>query len=100
MQIPLQITMRDMDHSEVLGQAIQDQVAKLERFHDHITRCRVTVEQTGRHQLQGRQFTVRVDLRVPGREIVASRDHHEDVHVALREAFDSARRQLDGSGKD
>ncbi len=97
MQIPLQITMRDMDHSEVLGKAIQDQVAKLERYNDRITRCRVTVEQTGRHQLQGRHFTVRVDLRIPGREIVASRDHHEDVYVALRDAFDSARRQLEGS---
>lgn len=96
MQIPLQITMRDMDHSDALGRAIEEQVAKLERFNDRITRCRVTVEQLGRHQLQGRHYTVHVDLRVPGREIVASRDHHEDVYVALREAFESARRQLEG----
>jgi ribosomal subunit interface protein len=95
MQIPLQITMREMDRSDALDAAIQEQVRRLERFHDRITRCRVTVEQLSRHQQQGRQFAVKVDLRVPGREIVASRDHHEDVYVALRDAFDSARRQLD-----
>ena len=95
MQIPLQITMRDMDRSEVLDAAIQEQVRKLERFHDRITRCRVTIEQLSRHQQQGRQFTAKVDLRIPGREIVASHDHHEDVYVALRDAFDSARRQLE-----
>lgn len=95
MQIPLQITIRDMDRSDALDSVIQEQVARLERFHDRITRCRVTVEQLGRHQQQGRQFAVKVDLRIPGREIVASHDHHEDVYVALREAFDSARRQLE-----
>ena len=95
MQIPLQITMREMDRSDALDAAIQDQMRKLERFHDRITRCRVTIEQLGRHQQQGRQFAAKVDLRIPGREIVASHDHHEDVYVALRDAFDSARRQLE-----
>jgi cold shock CspA family protein len=38
---------------------------------------------------------VKVDLRVPGREIVASADHGEDVYVALRDAFDAAKRQLE-----
>ncbi len=95
MQIPLQITMREMDRSEALNATIQEHVAKLEKFNDRITRCRVTVEQLGRHQQQGRHFAVRIDLRVPGREIVASRDHDEDVYVALREAFDAARRQLE-----
>jgi ribosome-associated translation inhibitor RaiA len=42
---------------------------------------------------------VRVDLRVPGREIVASREHHEDVYVALRDAFESAHRQLEDTGR-
>jgi cold shock CspA family protein len=38
---------------------------------------------------------VSIDLRVPGKEIVANRDHHEDVYVALRDAFDAAKRQLE-----
>jgi ribosomal subunit interface protein len=94
MQIPLQITMRDIERSDALDGAIEDHAAKLEQLHPRITRCRVTVEQIRRHHQQGRHFAVRIDVRVPGREIVATRDHDEDVYVALRDAFDSARRQL------
>ena len=100
MQIPLQITMRDMDRSDALDTAINEHSAKLEQFHSRITRCRVTVEQTHRHHQQGRHFTVKVDLRVPGREIVATRDHDEDVYVALRDAFDSAKRQLEETARE
>jgi len=95
MQIPLQITMREMDRSDALDTAIHEHAAKLEQFHSRITRCRVTVEQMRKHHQQGRHFAVKVDLRVPGREIVATRDHDEDVYVALRDAFDSAKRQLE-----
>jgi ribosome-associated translation inhibitor RaiA len=38
---------------------------------------------------------VRIDLKVPGKEIVVNRDHDEDIYVALRDAFDVARRQLE-----
>lgn len=100
MQIPLQITMRDMDRSDTLDAAIHEHAAKLEQFHSRITRCRVTVEQLRRHHLQGRHFAVKIDLRVPGREIAATRDHDEDVYVALRDAFDSAKRQLEETARE
>jgi ribosomal subunit interface protein len=95
MQVPLQITTRDLPHSDALEAHIRDKVAKLEEFHPRITSCRVAVENLGRHHQQGRQFRVRVDLRVPGKEIVVNRDHSEDVYVALRDAFDSVKRQLE-----
>ena len=47
-----------------------------------------------RHSQQGKQFSVRIDIGVPGNEIVVTRDHAEDVYVALRDAFDAAIRQL------
>jgi ribosomal subunit interface protein len=95
MQTPLQITVRDIKQSEALEARIRDKVARLEQFHPNMTSCRVTVESAHRHSAQGRHFQVKVDVRVPGKEIVASRDHDEDVYVALREAFDAAKRQLD-----
>lgn len=95
MEVPLQITIRDVPHSEALEAHIRDKAAKLEEFHPHITSCRVTVEELAMHHRQGRQFRVRIDVRVPGREIVANRDHDEDVYVALRDAFDSLKRQLE-----
>ncbi|HKI64368.1 MAG TPA: HPF/RaiA family ribosome-associated protein [Burkholderiales bacterium] len=95
MQIPLQITVRHMPTSDALEARIRDQAAKLEEFHPHLISCRVTVEEIARHQQQGRQFQVRIDAHVPGREIAASRDHHEDVYVALRDAFAAVTRQLE-----
>lgn len=95
MQVPLQITIRNIAASEALETHVRDRVAKLEALHGHITSCRVSVEQTDRHQQQGRQFHVGVDLRVPGKQIAVHRDHHEDVYVALRDAFDTVKRQLE-----
>ena len=95
MQIPLQITIRDMEHSDALEAHIRDKAQKLDEFFDHIMSCRVVVETPHKHQHQGKQFNVRIDIGVPGSEIVVNHDHHEDVYVALRDAFDAAKRQLE-----
>jgi ribosomal subunit interface protein len=95
MQVPLQITMHEMAHSDALEAAIREHAAKLEKFHSRITSCRVAVEELRRHHQQGHHFAVKLDVRVPGQEIVSNLQHHEDVYVALRDAFDSARRQLE-----
>jgi ribosomal subunit interface protein len=95
MKLPLQITLRDMPKSEALEAAIREKADKLDQFHPHIMSCRVMVELAGKHKHQGREFTVRLDLGVPGKEIVVNRDHHEDVYVALRDAFDDVKRQLE-----
>lgn len=95
MQVPLQIVFRGFQRSQALEHAIRERADKLEEFHPRITSCRVTVEELGRHQHQGRQFQVGVDVRVPGHEFVSNRDHHEDVYVALRNAFDAVKRQLE-----
>ena len=95
MQVPLQITVRDFPQSEALEARIREKAAKLEEFHPRITSCRVTVEELRKHHQQGRHFQVSLDVRVPSREIVVNRAHHEDAYVALRDAFDAARRQLD-----
>lgn len=95
MQVPLQITMRGVGHSAALEAEIRERAAKLEQFYPRITSCRVAVEEFARHHRQGRQFTLRIEVHVPGRQIVITRDRHEDVYVALREAFDAAKRQLE-----
>ncbi len=94
MQLPLQITVRDIPQSPALDALIREKAAKLETLHSRVTSCRVVVSSEGRHRTQGREITVRLDLRVPDHEIVVTRDHHEDAYVAVREAFDDAARQL------
>ena len=99
MQAPLEIQFRNMDASESVAAAARDHVAKLEHLADSIISCRVTIEAPHHHHHQGNLYTVSIDLRYAGGEAVANRapgaDHaHEDVYVALRDAFKAARRQL------
>lgn len=95
MQSPLRITYRGLPTSEALEAKIREKAAKLEGFHPSITSCHVTVEEEGRHHHQGKLFKVRIDLHVPGHDWAVNRDHDEDVFVAVRDAFDAARRVLE-----
>ena len=95
MQIPLQISLHGIDSSDALYNAIRDKADTLERYSDRITSCRVVLELAARHKRKGREFSVRIDLKLPGREIAVTREHDEDLQIALREAFDAARRQLE-----
>jgi cold shock CspA family protein len=100
MRLPLQITFRRMPHTEAIELAIRERAEKLDRFCDLVMGCRVVVEARHRRHHQGMLYHVRIDLTVPGDEIVVSREPalhhpHEDVHVAVRDAFDAARRRLE-----
>lgn len=100
MQLPLQITFRDMEHSDAVEAAIREKAAKLEQFYDQIMSCRVVVEAPHAHQHKGRLFQIRIDLTVPEGELLVNHEHHhqdhshEDVYVALRDAFNAMQRQL------
>jgi ribosomal subunit interface protein len=100
MQVPLEITFRGIPHSDAVETRIREKTAKLEQFCDSIISCRVAVEAEHHHQHQGNLYKVRIDLSVPQKHIVVSRDHHdkqshEDLYVALRDAFAAATRQLE-----
>jgi ribosomal subunit interface protein len=100
MQVPPQITFRDIPPSEAVEARIRERIEKLSRFHDRITSCHVVVEAPHRHQHKGKIYTIRIDLVVPGGEIVVNREPganhaHEDVYVAIRDAFNALRRQLE-----
>jgi ribosomal subunit interface protein len=94
MKHPLQITARNMSLSEAAKAAIQEKAAKLDAVDDGIIGCRVLVELPHKHHHQGARYNVRIDLTIPGAELVVTREPHEDLYVAIRDAFDAARRQL------
>ena len=99
MQQPLQITFRNMDSSEALDAKVRSEVERLDMLCDKIIHCRVVVEADHKHKHKGNTYHVRVDLTVPGSELVASREPeehqaHEDVYVAVRDAFNAIGRQL------
>jgi len=92
----VQITLRGISHSDALETRIRDKVKKLREIFPSLIGCRVVAEVPHQHHAHGNQFVVRLDITMPGSEVVVNRDHHEDVYVALREAFRAARRQLNG----
>lgn len=88
-----------MDRSEAVESHIREQIEKLERYYDHIIYCNVVVEAPPKHQHHGQLYDVRIDLGIPGEEIVVSRQGpkdkaHRDFYVAARDAFEAARKQL------
>jgi len=100
MKIPIQITFRNVDPSPAIDAAVRKRAEHLDRFHPHIMGCRVVVESRGRHHHKGRLYNVRVDVTVPGAEILATHEHpqdhaHEDVYVAIRDAFEAVTRQIE-----
>jgi len=100
MQVPLQITFRNLGPSPTVETKVRERVKELEQFYDRITSCRVMIETPSRRHQKGRLYHIRVDLKVPGREIVVKRDPsehhaHEDIYVAVRDCFDAVRRQLE-----
>jgi len=100
MQLPIEITFRDMERSDAVEAAVREKADKLERFYDKIMSCHVMIEAPHGHHHQGRLFQVRIDLTVPDAELVVNREHHhrdhshEDVYVAIRDAFNAMQRQL------
>lgn len=99
MSLPLQITFRHIEPSPALEARIRRKSAELEQVFDRITACHVVVECRHRHQHQGKLFEVRIDLSVPGSQLVAGRRHsfdhaHQDAYIAARDAFDAAKRRL------
>lgn len=95
MQIPLQVTFREVPPSDAVEAHVRDKAEKLDQFYDKIMACRVVVGMIQRHRHQGKLYNVRIDLTVPGGEVVVNRDRAEDIYVAIRDAFDHAKRRLE-----
>ncbi len=123
MEVPLKITFRDMAPSPAIETNIREKAAKLEELYDRLMSCHVIVEAPHRHHHKGKAYQVRIHLTVPGSELVINRapkrldapktarmeelekplveSHepgkhaaHEDVYVAIRDAFNAAGRKL------
>jgi ribosomal subunit interface protein len=100
MQTPLQITFRGIESTEPIETYVRTRADKLERFSDRITGCHVMIEKPHRHKRHGQHYRIRIELVVPGDELVVARDpaerkDHEDLYATLDAAFDDAQRVLE-----
>jgi ribosome-associated translation inhibitor RaiA len=94
------ILFHNAEPSDALKARAEHLLEKLRQFEPSIMRGTVTIEGRHRHHHQGNLYHVAVRLHLPGKEIVANQDPelnhaHEDVYVALRDACEAARRQLE-----
>ncbi|MEG6508884.1 HPF/RaiA family ribosome-associated protein [Methyloligella sp. 2.7D] len=95
----LQISYRDIEPSEAIESRIAEHAAKLDAFFSRSLVYDIVVEMPHRHHEKGNLYNVRIHISMPGRDVnvdhAGRQDHaHEDINVAIRDAFDAARRQL------
>jgi len=96
----LDISFRNVDGSDAVTEKVNEKFAKLQALCDQIMSCHVIIEALNKNQNKGNLFSVSIDLAVPNQKLVVShashKDHaHEDVYVALRDAFDAMTKQLE-----
>jgi ribosome-associated translation inhibitor RaiA len=97
MQTPLRITLRDLQSTRALEPRIRDHLMRLERFHPPILSCHVIIDASPPRPTKHAAVEITIDLKVPGCEISVRRapsPAEDDVYIALRDAFDAAKRLL------
>ncbi|HZU85363.1 MAG TPA: HPF/RaiA family ribosome-associated protein [Polyangiaceae bacterium] len=99
MPIPVRITYRDLERSDAIDAYVRKRASKLGTFDARIVACRVAVEAPHRHKHHGRHYRVRIELSIPGAEVVVARcpdagRTHEDPYAAIDDAFSQAGRRL------
>ncbi|MBN2331810.1 MAG: HPF/RaiA family ribosome-associated protein [Deltaproteobacteria bacterium] len=99
MQVPLQISYRNLDPSPSVEDDIREKAAKLDQRYSDIMSCRVVVEMPHQHHQKGKLYHVRINLTLPGAELVVNREPdlhqaYQDIYVVVRDAFAAMERQL------
>ena len=95
MEHPLRITSRDFALTGAIDTLIRKRAGRLDNYFDRITSCHVVLSApTVKHHRNGGPFDVHIVLHVPGGELAVNRRHGEDLSIAVRNAFDTARRKL------
>ncbi|HUA33550.1 MAG TPA: HPF/RaiA family ribosome-associated protein [Candidatus Binataceae bacterium] len=96
MQRALQITSRNFELTAAIRTTIEQHAKALEQYFGRLTGCHVVLEAPAvHHHRHGGPFKVSIDLRTPQAEISINKQQAQDLPVAIREAFDAARRRLE-----
>jgi ribosomal subunit interface protein len=106
MQVPLDITFRNSEPSEAIRSEVEKQAKRLEKFHDRITSCHVTVIAPTMKRRHGDLFKIDICVAMPQhKDILVSKAHgdapeHEHVMVAIKDAFAAAQRQIEDAVRE
>jgi len=99
MPLDVRIFFHGVDHSPAVVAAVQRRAEELEQFSDRLIACRVILEAVDHRHHQRALYRVRIELALAGGLVVADsgpgQHHaHEGIYVAIRDAFEAVRRQL------
>ena len=105
MNFPLSLSFRRVERSGPLEDRARKLAERLPRFCDRIAECRMVLEASDGPGRDSPTYAVKIDLAVPGAHIHADSLHvdgsgHRDIYLALRDAFNNAKRQLQGLRRD
>jgi cold shock CspA family protein/ribosome-associated translation inhibitor RaiA len=106
MQTPIDISFQNSEPSEEIRAEVERHAEHLEKFHDRITSCNVTViAPQSRHQ-KGGLFKIDIRVAMPShKDIIVTRTHgdapeHERFAVAIKDAFSAAQRQVEDAVRE
>lgn len=100
MKIPPEITYRGVEKTNALDTLVEEKIAKLEGICDYLNSCRIAIEKVHDRPSHGSPYRVRIDMTIPpSHELVVDNQpsesiQYEPIDVVIREAFDTAERQL------
>jgi ribosomal subunit interface protein len=94
-----QIVFHNIDQSEALTDSVNKRIDKLRRFSNDIIGGRVVLDSPHNNQQKGKVYSVTLEVHTPVKEVVVTQEQHdnhahEDLYVAIRDAFNAAERQL------
>ena len=94
-----QVVFHNIDQTDAITDAVQKRISKLERFCDQIITGRVVLDSPHNNHHKGKVYSVTVEIHTPVKEVRVNQDQHdnhahEDLYIAIRDAFDVAERQL------
>ena len=93
MKPAVDVLYRDLDYSPALNETITKKLEKLNRFSDQIMHSRVVLDAPHNHKHKGKQFRASIEIDIKGHPIAVTQDN-ESIHVAVRDAFNSAERKV------
>ena len=94
-----QIVFHNIEQSTSISDAVNKRISKLQRFCDRILAGRVVLDSPHNNHHKGKVYSVGLEIRTPSKEVRVNQEQHdkhahEDLYVAIRDAFNAAERQL------
>ena len=104
MDTAIEVHFHGIEKSEAIEKKVREKVTKLAKHFGAMTRCRVVLEAPHRSPEKPKNFQIKIEISLPRRRPIVVRHEregshaHEELPLAIRDAFEAALRRLDDLG--